>query len=297
MRKLLDHLAKTLFRIRVISERTEDIEGSLRCLLPIILKDRLVAEKGSSYPAVHGFQVYSQREEDGILEYIFNKIGYTNKFFVEFGAGEGIENNSMYLLLKKWSGLWIEGYSKHYDDLRRNFAKQIGDGVLKIINQYVTIDNIQELFRSAAVPAEPDFLSIDIDGNDYWIWKAITDYRPRVICAEYNAGFGPSAAWTIPYDPNFRWDSTRNQGVSLKALELLGTEKGYRLIACNLSGTNAFFVRSDQLVEEFGTNYTSEYHYQPARYHLTFGQGHPTSTAEIAGFNALDDELRRFGQL
>ena len=95
------------------------------------------------------------------------------------------------------------------------------------------------------MPEEPDLVSIDVDGNDYWIWRALTGYRPRLVIVEYNGAIDPRERRVMPYTPGFRWDGTSDYGASLGALEELAAEKGYRLVHTELAGVNAFFVRED----------------------------------------------------
>ena len=154
----------------------------------------------------HGFKVYSQHDEDGIIEEIFNRIGVTSRFFLEFGAGDGIENCTTYLLLKGWSGGWIDGSADCFQGIQRNLRAYLDAGKLKALYSFITAENIEDLFRRIEVPDEFDLLSIDIDRNDFWIWNAIRSYRPRVVAVEYNASFKQTASCTIPYDPNAIWD-------------------------------------------------------------------------------------------
>jgi len=130
--------------------------------------------------------------------------------------------------------------------------------------EFITAENIEELFRKYAVPPEFDLLSIDIDGNDYWVWKTITGYRPRVVVIEYNAGAGQEKSVTIPYDPAFVWDGTDYQGASLRALERLGKEKGYTLIGTDRNGVNAFFVLQNLVEGNFVRRPLEELYHHPA---------------------------------
>ncbi|MCB9867901.1 MAG: hypothetical protein H6816_14850 [Phycisphaerales bacterium] len=191
-----------------------------------------------------GYRVYSQNDEDGILDEIFRRIGTTSRTFVEFGVGDGMENNTLYRMLQGWRGAWIEADPKRAGQIAERFARFRHAGVLRCKNAFITAENIQKLFGELEVAEEFDLLSIDIDGNDYWVWQAIEQHLPRVVVIEYNAGFGPSAEWVMDYDPQHAWSGTRNVGASLKALELLGAEKGYRLVGCNLKGINAFCSRT-----------------------------------------------------
>lgn len=177
--------------------------------------------------------VYSQHGEDGILDAIFRVIGTTNRYYVEFGVGNGSERNTRYLAAHRgWRGLLMDGGHS--------------DPSINLHREFITADNINSLFAKHEVPAEFDLLSIDIDGNDYWIWQRLSDrYRPRVIVAEYNANVGPEERRTIAYDPQFVWTGTDYYGASLGALAALGEDKGYVLAGCESLGVNAFFVRSD----------------------------------------------------
>ena len=222
------------------------------------------------------FKVFSQAGEDGIISEIFNRIGTTNKFFVEFGVGNGLENNSAYLLVKGWQGYWIEGSERFCKSIRQSFEDLIANQQLTLKNTFITGENIEDLFREGNVPTELDLLSIDIDGNDYWVWQAITNYRPRVVILEYNAIYPPESSWVMQYNPSHQWKYNSHMGSSLKALEKLGDQKGYKLVACSFSGVNAFFVREDLLADHFCSPFSAENHYEPARYFLCSQKaGHP----------------------
>jgi len=222
------------------------------------------------------FKVFSQAGEDGIISEIFNRIGTTNKFFVEFGVGNGLENNSAYLLVKGWQGYWIEGSDRFCQSIRQSFEDLIANQQLTLKNTFITGENIEDLFRKGNVPTELDLLSIDIDGNDYWVWQAITNYRPRVVILEYNAIYPPESSWVMQYNPSHQWKYNSHMGSSLKALEKLGHQKGYKLVGCSFSGVNAFFVREDLLADHFCSPFSAENHYEPARYFLCSQKaGHP----------------------
>ena len=177
----------------------------------------------------------SQHGEDGILHALFSFLGAPHRYFVEFGAGDGRENNTRHLSELGWTGLRMDG--GHESE------------ALGVRREFIDAGNINDLFRKYGVPDDFDLLSIDIDGNDYWVWKALDHrYRPRVVVMEYNANIPPEESRTVPYDPNFRWDGSDFFGASLLALKNLGARKGYVLVGCDSSGTNAFFVQ-EPLVE------------------------------------------------
>ncbi|MDD5041831.1 MAG: hypothetical protein PHX87_00550 [Candidatus Peribacteraceae bacterium] len=145
---------------------------------------------------------------------------------------------------------------------------------LGVYQEFITAENIEPLFRKYGVPEAFDLLSIDIDGNDYWVWKAITHFHPRAVIMEYNANKGPDASVTIPYDPAFRWDGTDYQGASLRALEHLGREKGYTLVATDRCGVNAFFVLNGLVPGNFDPPPFAQI-FHPAAYKGIPGKGHP----------------------
>ena len=188
-------------------------------------------------------RVFSQNGEDGVIEEILGRIAATGGGFVEFGCQDGAEGNTVFLAqVMGWPGVYIEADDAAYAALERRYA---ATPRVRTVNAGVEPDNVEALFAAAGVPEEPDVLSIDVDGNDYWIWKAITRHRPRLVVIEYNGSLDPSSRRVMPYRPGFRWDHTSGYGASLGALEDLGEEKGYRLVHTELAGVNAFFVRED----------------------------------------------------
>ena len=223
----------------------------------------------------HECQVFSQNGEDGIIQEIFNRVGHTNKYFIEFGVENGLECNSLNLLYKGWTGLWIEGNNSCFKQITGMFKDFIENGALKVRNEFITAENIQPLFDEAKSPTEPDLLSIDIDYNDYHVWKAITTYKPRVVVIEYNSIFRPDTHFVVKYNPRRVWDKTGYFGASLLALEQLGNEKGYSLVGCVFSGSNAFFVRKDLINDQFEPPFSAENHYEPNRDFLLYKTGAP----------------------
>jgi len=214
------------------------------------------------------YEVLSQCGEDGIIEEIFRRIGVTNRFFVEFGAGNGVQNCTASLLLANWMGAWIEGGHDNGEVIRRKFAPLLMRHRLKFSESFITAENIEELFATLEVPEAFDLLSVDIDGNDYWVWRAITHFNPRVVVCEYNARYGAELPWVMKYNPAHVWNGSCYYGASLKALEKLGEQKGYVLVGCNLAGVNAFFVRQDCIGDLFPSQQTAEYHFEPQRFFL-----------------------------
>lgn len=227
-----------------------------------------------------GYKVYSQNDEDGIINEIFNRIGTTNRFFVEFGVQDGLECNTHFLLLQGWSGVFMEGNAEYVEQIKRNFAKPISDGILKVLNTFITSENINALMveNGLAKIDEIDLLSIDIDGNDYHVFEAIDCIHPRVVIVEYNAKFPPPSLWVMPYNKDHVWDGTDKQGASLQALAQLGIKKGYVLVATNLNGVNAFFVRKDLVNPDKFALQSPQELYNPMRSGMSFRSGHKTQT-------------------
>jgi hypothetical protein len=216
-----------------------------------------------------GYRVYSQSDEDGIIHEIFRRIGAGNKTFIEIGTGDGLENNSLFLLIQGWRGLWVEGSTRKVAAAKKNVGSLSANGNLRIEESFVTAEDIDDIVRRRTFSSEIDLLSVDIDGNDYYVLQAIRSVSPRMIVAEYNAKFPPDVPWVMEYNKAHRWDGTDYFGASLKALEILLRERGYSLVGCNLLGCNAFFVRSDLVSEPtFCSPFTAENHYEPPRYFL-----------------------------
>lgn len=190
----------------------------------------------------HELRVFSQNGEDGVLVEIFNRIGVTGRYFVEFGAQEGTEGNAIvWADVFGWSGLLIEADDLCFAHLREKYA----GGPVQVRQALVTADVIDDLFREAGVPAEPDLLSIDIDGNDLYVWDALTVARPRVVVVEYNAGIPAGRPLAQPHDPDRVWDGSGAFGANLAALDVIAARKGYRLAHTDLAGVNAFYVRDE----------------------------------------------------
>jgi hypothetical protein len=208
-------------------------------------------------------QVHSQHGEDGIIAEIFRRTGTTGKTFLEVGVGDGFENNTAYLLTQGWTGCWVEGDRWGVRLIRDNRGRLLSDGTLKLLELFVTMENIAPAIKAATVPEDLDLLSIDLDQNTYWIWSALADIRARVVVVGYNPAFPPSVDWKVEYNPQPRWDGSFYYGASLKAFELLGRRLGYCLVGCDLTGTNAFFVKQELCQGAFCEPFDSETHYEP----------------------------------
>jgi hypothetical protein len=230
-----------------------------------------------------GAKAYSQHDEDGILAEIFRRVSVDTRTFVEIGVGTGVENNTLALLLSGWRGAWIEADAHNVEAARQQLASYIGAGQLGLHQTFVTRENADALLQGVSPSRAPDVLSIDVDGNDYWIWDAVESLTPRVVVIEYNASWFPPLALTVEYDASFRWDGSNYFGASLKALEILGARKGYRLVGCGFAGINAFFVREDLCRgASFCAPFTAENHFEPPRYWMYRSSGHRAGVGRVA---------------
>jgi len=252
-------------------------------------RDRILQAELAADPktlTAHGFTAYSQADEDGIIREIFSRIGATDRRFVEFGSGDGLENNSTYLLMTGWTGLWMDGSEENIKVIRDSFADYIADRRLTVTKTFITRENIDGLISAAGISGEIDFLSIDIDGNDYWMWEALTAIRPRVVAIEYNATFRPPHKIVQEYNPAWVWHSDNAYGASLSAVEALGSRLGYVLVGCSYAGTNAFFVRQDLEAGAFSAPFTAEHHYREPMYD-TFVRGFSRHRRAVAKYKIL----------
>lgn len=196
------------------------------------------------------FKVFSQFGDDGIIQFLIRNIDIKHKNFIEFGVENYLEANTRFLLCNnKWSGLVIDGSQKNIDEIKSDNIFVLND--LQVECAFVTKENIEGIIKEYFPNGDVGILHIDIDGNDYWIWKEIQCIDPEIVIMEYNSVFGYKFAWTIPYDPSFyrinKHYSALYFGASLRALIDLGIEKGYSFIGCNSAGNNAYFVKSDKL--------------------------------------------------
>jgi len=205
-----------------------------------------------SFPSLHDieFKVFSQFGDDGIIQYLIHRLAPLPDTFVEFGVENYREANTRFLLLNNnWRGLVLDGNQKWIDQIQRD--EIYWRHTLIARQAWITRDNINDLIRNVGFNGEIGVLSIDVDGNDYWIWEKLDIVDPVIVIVEYNSVFGPDIAVTIPYDANFsRFKahySGQFWGASLSALDLLAKRKGYSLAGCNGAGNNAYFIRNDKI--------------------------------------------------
>lgn len=194
-----------------------------------------------------GFKVFSQWDEDGIIQYLINKVPVGSKTFIEFGVGSYEESNTRFLLMNNnWQGMVLDSSIEEVRYIRSDPIYWQYD--LTADQAWITRENINELLSQAGFGSDLGLLSIDVDGNDYWIWEAVQSVSPRIVIVEYNSLFGLHPV-SVPYSRDF--DRTRAHvsnlyfGCSLAALHHLARKKGYVFVGSDIAGHDAFFVRSD----------------------------------------------------
>lgn len=204
-----------------------------------------------------GFRCFSQNDEDGALLHIFSLVGTTNKKVVEICAGDCVECNAANLIINHgWRGLLFDGSEENIAAGKRFYARCRDTFCYPphLIPAWITAENINDLVTNFGFAGEVDLLSLDLDGMDFWVWKALTCMNPRVVVLEFNGRWGPHISATLPYRPDFQLDWNRHPiccGASLTAFVKLGRERGYRLVGLHRTAVNAFFLRSDIGVDLF----------------------------------------------
>lgn len=230
MFKKFDRLVKEVNEARSFLEEIRNL---------LILSSWSSAARNHNNPLARAASLgFSQADEDGITIDIVERIGIRRGVFLELGVGNGFQNLTLVLLALGWSGTWVDAC-----ELNSAFSKS---DRLRFVKKWITSENIVELVSDGSGGVQNiDFLSIDLDGNDFWILRSLLQHglKPSVIALEYNGRFPPGVRWVMPYNPHHRWNRTDYFGASLSAYcELLG-RYGYRLVACNpATGLNAFFV-------------------------------------------------------
>lgn len=216
------------------------------------IENRQLEGRPGPHLADHEFRVFSQWGEDGIVQFLLRHVDCENTTFVEFGVEDYTEANTRFLLVNNnWTGLVIDSNGADIERLKQSpLCWRYG---LMVVHSYITAENINEILTANGFTGEIGLLSIDIDGNDYWVWRALNAVNPVIVIVEYNHRFGIDAAVTIPYDKDFQRGKDYPAiyfGASLKALCALAADKGYGFVGCNSNGVNAFFVRRDKLSAE-----------------------------------------------
>ena len=234
---------KTIINNQILKQDTET---------SLVLQGKILSElnrnKSSKNIQDYEFKVFSQNGEDGIIQFLIQNTEIKNKIFVEFGVETYKEANTKFLLLNNgWSGLIIDGDKDAMEKIASSDLHWKYD--LKSIGNFITKDNINEIIKSAGIEGEIGLLSVDIDGNDYWVFENIDCINPQILIMEYNSIFGDTHKISVPYDENFvrsqKHYSNLYYGASIAALCDIANKKGYDLVGSNSFGNNLFFIRHD----------------------------------------------------
>lgn len=242
--------------------------------------------------AANEFQVYSQWSEDGILQHLVRRVPVERRLFVEIGVEDYREANTRFLVEENaWAGLIVDGSEENIAAVRQDRIYWASN--LKAAAQFVTVENINALLTAHGISGDIGLLSIDIDGNDYWLWEAITAINPRIVVCEYNSHLGSERPVVVPYTPDFRRTrmhySWLYYGASLPALAYLGRKKGYQLAGTNSAGNNAFFVRED--VAGNIPLHSSQEAFMPARFRESHDPAGNLTYLDFAAGQALIQDL------
>lgn len=195
---------------------------------------------------MHELSIFSQNGEDGVLQEIIRRLGPGQNYFLEIGA-EYNEANCIFLAdVMGWKGTFIDANAHAASQLAARYGALPH---VRVFNRFITPQNISSLLQEG-IPADLDVLSIDVDGDDYWLWQAVEGIQPRVVIIEYNSTLPADAQLVQPYGAKGTYNGNAFTGASIGALRNLAADKGYRLVHLEVTGTNAFFVRKDIIQDE-----------------------------------------------
>lgn len=263
-------------------------------------------QKKSKMIRDYGFGVFSQWDEDGIIQYLLSKLPEIPKTFIEFGVENYIESNTRFLIMKDhWRGLIIDGSKEHIDYIKRSDLYWKSELIAE--HAFITVENIESIFQKHGFVGDLGMLSIDIDGNDYWILNKISIVNPVILIVEINNLLGYKNSLTVPYDPEFMRHKKHYSGLyfgaSLKAVYDLAKKKGYSFVGCNEIGNNAFFIqdryadRFHKLTLEEGYTYNWCRESRDKSGVLTFVDGHKDRLNLIRDCEFFDLETQKLVKL
>lgn len=255
---MLKKLLKKILKPKQVLEEDNfsNIQKNIKFLIDVKLQNgriwsHLLLQK-KNIKSLHEaeFKVFSQWGDDGIIQYLVNYLDIENKTFVEFGVEDYLESNTRFLLMNdNWAGLVMDGSEINIAKIKKNEIYWKHDLIAKFA--FITAENINRLIGEEGIKGQIGLLHIDIDGNDYWIWKALEVVEPIIIVVEYNSKFGSEKAITIPYKEDFVWTKAHYSnlyfGASILAFCDLAQEKGYSFVGSNSAGNNAYFVKNEFL--------------------------------------------------
>ena len=233
------------FKKKIINSELQDLKLSIGQI-----QSKLNASSLEKNIKKKEFKVFSQWGEDGIIDYLISNLDIENKTFIEFGVENYEESNTKFLLLNKnWHGFIMDSSTNNINYIKN--SELYWKHSLIAVKSFVNKENINDLLKLSKFDKKIGLLSIDIDGNDYWVWQGIDTVEPSIVIIEYNSRLGIEKSYVVPYEKNFERKKAHYSmiyyGASLKALVKLGKKKGYELVHCNEAGNNAFFVKKELL--------------------------------------------------
>jgi hypothetical protein len=270
------------FLVRVRDWLAQPVVNVLENQNELLLRAQWERELRAAKNPLNGFgaKYFSQTDEDGITLEIVKRLGIRAGTFAELGVGNGLENNTLILLANGWHGFWIGG-----EDLA--FNHKLNPKRFTFFNAWVTLENVAGLLKQgldSIVTNELDVLSLDLDGNDFYIAQEVLKQGvlPKLCILEYNAKFPPPIKWTIEYDANHSWDGTDYQGASLALFSELLAEFSYSLVCCNAAtGGNAFFIKNEYLSRFTDVPKSIDDIFVGCRYQAHHRWGHPPSPKTV----------------
>jgi hypothetical protein len=262
-KKIITKLKLTFTTISKINERFDEIKINQGIILAALNQNKFSRSLNE-----YEFKVFSQWGEDGIIQHLINSIEIKNKTFIEFGVEDFSESNCRFLLMKDdWKGFVIDGSISNIQRLKTSYF--YWKHHLDAVDRFITKENIESILATSGFNEDLGLMSIDLDGNDFFIFEAINNYKPRILICEFNPIFGANRKITIPYQSDFQRTKAHHSnlywGASLAAMTYLAEIKGYALVGTNSAGNNAFYVRNDLLNDKVN-KLSVETAYLPSNY-------------------------------
>lgn len=248
IRKIIQRIKSIFYVFENLPQQLDEIKINQGKILSLLGERKENAPLNS-----YEFKVFSQWGEDGIIQHLIKSLEIKNKTFIEFGVEDFTESNCRFLLMNdNWRGFVVDGSLSNIEKIKKSYFYWRYD--LNAFHAFITKNNINEILQHSAFDKDLGILSIDIDGNDWYILEAISFYQPRVLICEYNDVFGKDRAISVPYDSQFirtkKHYSNLYFGASIAAMTYLANKKGYALVGVNSNRNNAFYVRKDLLCDQ-----------------------------------------------
>ena len=277
LKKILRTLKQQLTTSTVLQKQAQTSALCARLLQEQLIQQILSETKYTDPRSIARFRkkVFSQFGQDGIISEILSRLNIQTGTYIEVGVSP-LESNTSYLALLGWKGTWFDPSIAEDSHLPPYLQHQISSGRLKVVREYLNLQNTAALIQNHTPSQSVDVVSLDIDYNTHHLWSFFCALQTKLFVIEYNSHIFPPDDWSVPADFNRSWQGDIIYGASLKKLELMGREFGYSLVGCDIAGTDAFFVRNDLLSDQFQSPYTAEMHFEPPRFFLgNRVTGHP----------------------